>query len=155
MQTKPKSITSKNFAPYGKIIEYPNQQLKGTTRNLWRIVHEAANTNGWRIAYLILRDKTLGQLGAHPTSDETFEPISGKTLLFVSQKKDLTAIECFHLDKPVIVFKGIWHNVITLSKESEIKITENLKMTSDDWKFGFRIKNLQELNKKTNSSFRT
>jgi hypothetical protein len=34
-------------------------------------------------------------------------------------------IEAFYLDKPIILHKGIWHNVLTSTKEAHIKITEN------------------------------
>ena len=143
-----KTITAKNFKPYGKVIEYPNKTKKGKGRNLWRIVHTESAKVGWRVAYLVLRDKTLGQMGCHPTTDETFEPIKGRALLFVATSRDLSAIECFKLDQPVIVNKGVWHNVITLTSETEIKIVENANVTSKIWKFGFRVKSFNELKQK-------
>lgn len=134
------SLNSVNFRPYGKIIEYPNIQSKGTKRNLWRIVHTEPAKVGWRVAYLVLRDKTIGQMGMHPTSDETFEPICGKALIFVSVDQNFENIKCFKLDKPVILRKGIWHNVLTLTKETHIKICENARVSQKVWKFGFRMK---------------
>lgn len=144
----PKSPTQQNFRCYGKLIDYPNKTSKGTKRNLWRIVHTSDAKTGWRVAYLILRDKTIGQMGCHPASDETFEPIKGRAVLFVSTKKDLSAIEAFVLDKPLIVYKGIWHNLISLTPETEIKITENAKMTSRAWSFGFRAASLRDISAK-------
>jgi ureidoglycolate hydrolase len=134
-----------NFKSFGKIIEYPNYTQKGQTRNLWRIIHRESAKVGWRIAYLILRDKSIGQFGMHPTSDETFEPIKGQALLFVSKDKDLKNVKCFKLDRPIIVKKGVWHNVLTLSQETHIKIFENAQVTQKIWKLKFRFKSFEEL----------
>ena len=142
------SPTSKNFREFGKIIEYPKPEKRGNKRNLWRIVHTEPCKAGWRIAYLVLRDKTIGQMGVHPTSDETFEPISGRALLFVSKDKNLANFKCFKLDKPLILRKGIWHNVLTLTPETHIKICENADVTQIVWKLGFRFKSIAEITKK-------
>lgn len=134
-----KELNAKNFKKYGKIIEYPNKHSKGKSRNLWRIVHTEPVEVGWRIAYLVLRDKTVGRLERHPKSDETFEPIVGKTLFFVSDDNEYTSIECFFLDKPIILKKGMWHALISLDDESEIKIVENANVKCEYLKFPFRM----------------
>lgn len=136
---KIKELNSSSFKEYGKIIEYPKKELKGKSRNLWRIVHAEVSEVGWRIAYLVLRDKTIGRLERHPNSDETFEPISGKTLFFTSRTDRYESIECFLLDKPIVLNKGIWHALITLDDESEIKIVENAKVKCEYLKFPFRM----------------
>jgi len=146
MKSQPLPITAETFKTYGKLIEYPDKNSKGTLRNLWRVVHYAPNKNGWRSAYLILRDRSIGRLECHPTSDESFESIKGKALFFVSHTKKLDQIECFILDRPIILFKGVWHGLITMESETEIKITEDLKISCRYWPLGFRIKNLTELN---------
>lgn len=142
------SPNAKNFASFGKIIEYSNISKKGMTRNLWRILHVENAKVGWRVAYLVLRDKTIGQLGMHPESDETFEPLRGRALLFVSPDKDIKNIQCFHLDKPLILNKGIWHNVLSLTPETHIKIFENADVTQEVHKFGFRASSFEELMEK-------
>lgn len=145
-----KSPDSKNFRVYGKIIEYPNKSAKGNRRNLWHIVHtEPANT-GWRIAYLVYRDKSIGRLECHPGSDESFEPVKGRAFIFVSQTNDLKDIRCFYLDKPIIIFKNVWHGLITIDDETEIKITENHEVACQYWPFGFRISSPEELQNKIN-----
>jgi ureidoglycolate hydrolase len=125
------SPNSQNFRRYGKIIGYPNQESKGRVRNLWKIIHIESAKVGWRIAYLVLRDKTIGRLERHPQSDESFEPVRGKALIFVATKDDLSDLKCFKLDKPIIIYKNVWHGVVTLSPETEIKITENAKVTCE------------------------
>lgn len=141
------SPNQKNFRKYGKIIEYPNKSAKGTTRNLWHIIHREPAPAGWRVAYLVLRDKTIGRLECHPDSDETFEPVRGRARLFVARDKDIRHVECFLLDKPVILYKGVWHGVISLTDEAEIKIFENRDVDCEYWPLGRRIKRIQDLSK--------
>jgi ureidoglycolate hydrolase len=138
----------KNFRNYGKIIGYPNKSAKGNKRNLWKIVHSENARTGWRIAYLVLRDKTIGRMECHPDSDETFEPVAGRALIFVSLTKNLEDIRCFQLDKPVILNKGVWHGLITVSDETEIKITENHEVKCLYWPLGSRITGLHDIQKK-------
>lgn len=132
------SPNTENFRPYGKIIGYPGKAAKGSRRNLWRIVHTETAAVGWRIAWLVLRDKTIGRLECHPRSDETFEPVKGCALLFVARQTNLESIRCFYLDQPVVVRKGIWHGLIALDAEAEIKITENVVVACRYWPLGFR-----------------
>lgn len=140
-------ITPQNFKPYGKVIYYPGKERKKTVRNLWRIVHCETARVGWRVAYLVLRDKTIGRLECHPYSDETFEPIRGRALFFVSLTKNFANIRCFVLDKPVMLRKGVWHGLVALGREAEIKITENASVTCRYWPLKFRMKTLADLSK--------
>ncbi len=134
-----KEITRQSFKKYGVVIEYPNSDKKGKTRNLWRIVHRSASQKGWRIAYLILRDKSLGCLQCHSNTDETFEPIRGKAVLFLSDHKDFNYIEAFWLDKPIVVYKGIWHGVISVNEEVHMKIFENNQFVTESFPLNFRL----------------
>ena len=132
-------ISSSNFKSYGKIIEYPKIEKKGHTRNLWRIIHTTSEKKGWRIAYLVLRDKSIGRLESHINSDETLEPISGKAILVVNTTKNHEDKKAFWLDKPVILFKGVWHGLISPKEEAHIKITENATVTCKYLKLPSRI----------------
>ncbi len=144
-------ITAQNFRRYGRIIEYPNKHLKGKKKNLFRIVLTEPTNFGWRIAYLIVRDKTIKKLEQHPKSFESFEPIKGKSLLYVARRQDSKTIECFYLDKPIILKKGIWHGVITLSSECEIKLTENAKVKCVYWPLKFTL-NASSVQKSANQN---
>ncbi len=134
-----KNITNENFKQYGKIIAYPKKHLKGTKRNLWKIILTDETARGWRIAYLVVRDRSVKRLERHPNTFESFEPVAGKTLLFVSQGKVPEKIECFNLNTPVILKKNIWHAVVTVGDESEIKITENAKVVCQYWPLGYKL----------------
>lgn len=130
-------IKKENFNKYGWVIEYPGKIDK--SKSQFEIILTEKKKTGWRIAYLIERKDYIDMLEQHPDSFESFEPVSGKTLIFLSNKKNLKTVECFYLDKPVILGKGVWHNVLTLSKESQIKITENAKVKCIYWFLGGTI----------------
>ncbi len=134
-----KKINSGNFKKFGWVIEYSDKGLKEKKKNLFRIILREKKPLGWRIAYLVVRDRGINRLEQHPESFESFEPVSGKSLLYVAFLKDMKRIECFLLDKPVILKKGIWHGVVTLEKETEIKITENSRVQCVYWPLGFEL----------------
>ncbi len=129
-------ISARAFLPYGKIIGYPNQHKKRNKRNLWRVVHQVKEKRGWRIAYLIVRDRHIRRLEIHPYSDESFEPTEGKAILFVAKRKSISAIKAFLLDKPIILRRGVWHGIITLTAQTEVKITENVIVKCRYWHLG-------------------
>ena len=133
------SITRKAFLRYGWIIEFPLKGAHPTHKNLFRVVKSETNPVGWRIAYLVIRDKKINKLEQHIDTFESFEPVRGRSLFFVADKKESGAIRCFYLDKPVILKKGIWHGIITLGQEAEIKITENARVKSIYWKLGLLL----------------
>ena len=134
-----KKITPQNFKKYGWVIEYPKKNLKSRKVNLFRVVLKEKRLVGWRVAYLIVRDKAIKKLEQHPFSFESFEPIFGKSILYVTVKRDANAIESFYLDKPIILKKNIWHGVVTLTRESEMKLTENAQVKCVYWPLGFRL----------------
>ena len=131
---KIEKITAVSFRPFGRIIEYPKKHLKGNKRNLWRIILTDPNALGWRIAYLVLRDRRIHRLERHRDTYESFEPIAGKCLIYLSQYPQKGDIKCFLLDCPIILNKGIWHGLVTLDQECEIKITENAKLMCEYFK---------------------
>ena len=127
-------ITHANFEKYGRVIAYPRQKDKGAGKNIFHIVLREREPSGWRIAYLVVREKKLSRLERHPVSFESLEPVKGRVRLFVARKKDPREIECFDLSVPVVLNKGVWHGVITIGKEAEIKISENAKVSCRYWK---------------------
>ena len=135
-----RKINSRNFKRYGWVIEGPAEKPKDKGKSFFSIVLTEPLKAGWRIAHLLLRDKAATYLERHIDSFESFEPIRGETLIYVADLKDKKRIKCFYLGKPVILRKGVWHAVITLNKQSEIKITENAKVKCDYWQLGFTLK---------------
>ncbi len=125
-----KNLSPATFKDYGSLIEYPDVQAKGKNRNLWKVLYRSDDDVGWRIAYLVLRDKSIGRLECHPDTDETFEPIKGKAVIFVSRTREICTLQAFWLDRPIIVFRGIWHGIVTVARETHIKICENKNVSS-------------------------
>lgn len=122
------------------MVACPAVKAKDKNKSIFKIVLTEPNAKGWRIAHLLLRDKAAGYLERHIDSFESFEPIKGKALLYVSNRKDVKSVRRFYLNKPVILKKGVWHNVVTLTKEAEIKITENAQVKCHYWQLGFSLK---------------
>ena len=126
-------ISPRTFCAYGRVIGYPQRHRAGRSSNLFRIVLRQPRA-GWRIAYLVVRDRSIQRLEQHPESFESFEPVRGRSLLFVARRKDPAAIRCFLLDRPVVLNKGLWHGIVTLGRESDVKITENSRVRTLFWK---------------------
>ena len=132
-------ITAKNFKRYGWVIEYPQNKSRPRDKNQFRIILTEPCQSGWRIAYLLIRDKAIAQLEQHRNTFESFEPVKGRTLLYVSCRRNPQDIECFYLNKPVILKKSVWHGMLALGRESEIKITENAKVRCIYWRLTGKI----------------
>jgi ureidoglycolate hydrolase len=139
IKLKRERITPGAFAPFGKIIDLPRAGFLNPRKNLWKIIVRQPKT-GWRIAFLRVRDRAICRLERHPGSYESFEPLEGRGLLFVALKKNPASIRCFFLDKPVILKKGLWHGVVALTREADIKITENSRVVCEYWPLEFELK---------------
>lgn len=60
---------------------------------------------------------------------DRFEHVSGWTVLFAGSEPRPEALHAFVLDRPVCLYKGVWHGVVTLTPESVCKLTENLEVS--------------------------
>jgi hypothetical protein len=128
-----KKITAGGFKRFGWVIEYPAKSSQSKSKNLFRIVLRDSKSPGWRVAYLVVRDKAIARLEQHLGTYETFEPVRGRSLLYLAAYRN-GPIACFLLDRPVILKKGAWHGIVTLTDETEIKITENARVKSRYWR---------------------
>ncbi len=136
--TEIKFLKEENFKKYGVILE---KKLEGEKvgDNLFRIISRS-KSDGWRAAYLLVRDRVLPKLENHPDSKETFEPVTGSALLCVAPKGKPEAVETFILDKAVVLDEGVWHGILTLSEESEVKICENNEVGIEYYKLESPVK---------------
>ena len=103
---------------------------KRTKKKIFSVLTGDKQAKGWRIGYLIFHPAPVDSLEAHPESMETFEPVTGTTVILVAPQNNPGAIEAFLLDKPVCVAKNVWHGVRVVSEKAEIKITENFDVAS-------------------------
>jgi len=119
-------LTHRSIKPYGRIID--PRFIKDDGRGDKFAVLLKEKSRGWRIGYLILRSKKFKYLENHPDSLETFEPVKGRTIIAFAENKNPGKYKTFLLNKPVVVKKGIWHNVVSLSGTCELKIFENIEV---------------------------
>jgi ureidoglycolate hydrolase len=134
-----KRITPAAFKKYGRVIEYPASLPDRKGRNLFCIVVTEHGKVGWRIAYLVVRDRKVARLEQHPGTWESFEPVKGRSVLYLSTSRKASQIEAFLLDRPVVLKKRIWHAVACVGAESEIKITENARVECVYWDLGCEL----------------
>lgn len=133
---KIRKLTTASIKPYGRLID-SSCAREMPDGNGWGFVVRQ-RSKGWRIAYLILRSKKFTRLERHD-SPETFEPVKGRAVIAVTLGSDpkrknthsrgLTP-KFFLLDKPIVLKKGVWHALYTRTKESHIKIVENISLKS-------------------------
>ena len=125
MMVKIESITRETFAPFGTVIEF-SPDFDG----IYEIL-ETENEKPWILAVFRYTNKTIQRIENHPTSMETFEPLSGVTVLLVAEHETPENYKAFVLDKPVCLKKGVWHQVLSLTPSAEVKITENKDVYSE------------------------
>jgi ureidoglycolate hydrolase len=137
LRNKIYKLTHKNIKPYGWIIDSAFVKDSGRGNAFGILIKEKAK--GWRIAYLIVRAKSIKRLENHPDSLETFEPVAGRTVIALARPRSPEKFKLFHLDKPVVLKKKVWHDVATLSERSDIKIVENMEVKCVYKKLGKEI----------------
>lgn len=124
-----KSIHKEDFVRFGKVLEFS----EACTEPFEIVITEEKEP--WRLAVFRYTNKTIQRMECHPTSLESFEPLSGMTVLVVAEHEKPEAYEAFILDKPVCLYKGIWHQVLSLTDEAQVKIAENLEVNSQFYDF--------------------
>lgn len=128
MTTSIKHLSTDTFQPYGYIIAHDE-----TLPQNFQIVLTENATVGWRLAVSKITRQSFTKISRHPNSMESFEPISGVTLLCVAPPDTPEQYEIFLLDQPVCLHKNIWHASLTLSTYSLVKICENNEVDSEEY----------------------
>jgi ureidoglycolate hydrolase len=126
---RPRPITPDTFCRYGRLIAWPGPENPRSV-NQWKIIVRDRNAAGWRIACLVVREREITRLEQHPETWESFEPLSGRALLFVAPAKRPRQWEAFYLDRPVVLKKAVWHGIVAISRQVQVKITENNRVRS-------------------------
>jgi len=121
-------LTPQAIRPYGLIIDSACVKDDGK-KNCFGILFKE-RSRGWRIGYLVVRERTIRRLERHPDSLETFEPVRGRSVIAFARPEEFRRPRVFLLDAPVVVKKGVWHEVLPLTRESEVKIFENIEVRS-------------------------
>lgn len=123
--TELQTISKDAFSRFGKVLEFP-----ADNKEPFHIILTEEN-NPWRIAVFRYTNKEITVVENHPTSMESFEPLTGITVLVVAENETPDNFRCFLLNKPICLYKGIWHQVLSLTPEAQVKITENLEVGSE------------------------
>lgn len=125
-------FTQSSFEFFGRILEpLPKETPEVAEDNFFNFfVIFKEFSKGWQIGYLEQTGKSLKMLECHPTTPEVFIPLKGEAFLAVAIEPEKEII-AFKLDKPVVLNRGIWHGVISLSQKSEILIAENEDVTDE------------------------
>ncbi len=121
-----RTITRESFARYGTIIERDPGGPEGFQVVLWE-----TEPVGWRIAVNEITNGKVEKLARHAGSRESFEPVAGVVLIYLAVE-DPAACEVFLLDRPVCLFKNIWHATSCVSERAVVKITENLEVGCEE-----------------------
>lgn len=126
---KVESITRESFALFGSVLEFPAECQESFC------VVDTEEVHPWRIAVFRYTNKAIKIIENHPTSKESFEPLAGITVLLVAEHDTPEEYKAFVLDKPVSLKKGVWHQVLALTPEAQVKITENLEVESEFYEY--------------------
>ena len=126
-------VTKEAFAPFGSVIEFPESAKEPF------VIVDTEEKEPWRIAVFRYVNRSVERLECHPYSKESFEPLKGLTVLFVAEHDTPQEYHAFILDRPVCLKKGIWHQVLSLTQEAQVKITENLEVSSEFYDLGKKI----------------
>ena len=130
------------FAPYGRILEPQQGEAPEVTEpGIFDFyVPFKVQSRGWQMGYLVNITKSIDKLERHPNTPEVFSPISGETVLVVTNNpEELSSIMAFLLSKPIVFNRGVWHGVITLSERSEVLIVENPDVIDEFHELPFRL----------------
>jgi len=124
------------FKPFGKILEPIKNQIPEVSEkgifDFFVVFKEFCE--GWQVGFLKYKGKILKYLECHPTTPEVFINLKGKTILLLAINP-IDDIVAFNLNKPIVINPGVWHGLISLSKESEIFIVENENVTDEFYTF--------------------
>jgi ureidoglycolate hydrolase len=126
MDIKISKINKLTFKTFGKVLipsirSIPEVYEDGIFKFYVTFKEQA---NSWQMGYLEQIGKKVEKLECHPNTSEVFIPLSGDAVVLLSINPQKT-ISAFKLNKPIVLNKGVWHAVISLTKRSKILIVES------------------------------
>ena len=128
VQFSTSALTQELFKPYGRILEPKDEEVPevSETGSFDFYVTFKESSQDWQIGYLVQTGKIVEQLECHPNTAEVFSPVNGIAVLLLATEPDNKAtMRAFKLEKPIVLQRGVWHGVISLSEKSEILIVES------------------------------
>jgi ureidoglycolate hydrolase len=128
VQFQTSELTQKLFRPYGRILEPEDKEAPEVSEpgvfDFYVTFKESSQD--WQIGYLKQSGKIIDKLECHPNTAEVFSPVSGSAVLILATDPDNeNTMRAFKLTKPIVLNRGVWHGVISLSEKSEMLIVES------------------------------
>ena len=128
VQFQTSELTQELFRPYGRILEPEDKEAPEVSEpgvfDFYVTFKESSQD--WQIGYLKQTGKIIDKLECHPNTAEVFSPISGSVVLILATDPDNeNTMRVFKLEKPIVLNRGVWHGVISLSEKSEMLIVES------------------------------
>jgi ureidoglycolate hydrolase len=121
-------LNQRLFEPFGRILEpKANEKASVSEKGVFDFyVPFVEKSGGWQIGFLTYTGTTLHQLECHPNTPEVFSPLKGEALLVLAtDPANEAGYRTFKLEKPIVLGRGVWHGVISLSEKAEMLIVEN------------------------------
>jgi ureidoglycolate hydrolase len=142
MDIKVLDINEKTFRKFGKILIPTDGAIPEVYEDdIFRFyVTFKEQSNCWQIGYLEQIGKEVQKLECHPNTSEVFIPLSGDAviLLSINPQNDISA---FKLKEPIVIKRGVWHGVISLTKSSKILIVESSEVIDEYFELNLPIYN--------------
>lgn len=126
MDIKVLEINKTNFKYFGEVLVPSDESIPEVFEDdIFKFyVTFKEQANSWQIGYLDQIGKKVDKLECHPNTSEVFVPLSGDAVILLSVNPQEN-IFAFRLDKPIVLSKGIWHGVISLTDRSKMLIVES------------------------------
>ena len=121
-------LTQELFSPYGRILEPQEFEVPEVSESevFDFYVTFKEPSQDWQIGYLKQTGRIIDKLECHPNTAEVFSPVSGDAVLLLATDPDQQeTMRAFKLEKPIVLNRGVWHGVMTLSEQSEMLIVES------------------------------
>ncbi len=136
-----KPLTPKNLAKYGRIL-FPTEEENKTVEDptVAYIILEKAVSKGWLMSHYTVSKRFTDMMENHPNTKETFEPLCGASIIVLAHGPTPNNPEAFLLDKPVVLYEGVWHDVLALSEKATMRINENTEVQSVRQKLPYTVK---------------
>jgi ureidoglycolate hydrolase len=137
-----KPLIPENFTKYGRIL-FPTEEESRTVQDPTAayVILEKAVSKGWLMSHYTVSKRFTDMMENHPNTKETFEPLCGASVIVLAaQGPAPDNPEAFLLDKPVVLYEGVWHDVMALSEKATMRINENTKVQSVRQKLPYTIK---------------
>lgn len=131
-QTKkiiPKEPTRENFVSFGQVLT--------DTKDGYESLFSRPDAPGWQAAINRAVERETRVLHRHSDTWECFVPMDPGVYLLAATPDNPEEVNCFLLDKAVVVAPQVWHTLLAPLSPGRVFICENSKVSGEvrelDW----------------------